>query len=116
MIAAATTVAAAAAEPWLDPELWSWFPGVLLGAGAVIVAVLLAFVGGRGPGFSATLYGVTGVFFALSLVLAAVGGLAYLRDQPETLASGLVWSGVFGLVVFGSLFTVIPTVLRKTRR
>ena len=107
---------AMAVEPWVDPALFSWLPGVILGVGAALIAILMAFVGASqsaGQSMKPAIYGLIGLMLLISAALAAVGGLAYAQDQPEALASSFVWSGLIGVAIFGTMATAVPSIFRK---
>lgn len=98
-------------DPWIDPKLVYWVPGVMLGAGSAIYGILIGVFVGK-PGFKTLMYAGDGILIMISLLLICLGVIGYIGEQPKSLCINFLLSGLIGLVVFSSLWFGIKSIFQ----
>ncbi|HEV3165533.1 MAG TPA: hypothetical protein VGZ22_16015 [Isosphaeraceae bacterium] len=87
-------------EPWFNPNLYSWIPGTLLGVFGGTIGGLAGFLAPRGKAKKLVL-GLTWGALAYSVLMLAIGIIAYLVGQPYGIWYGFGLAGVIGVGVIG---------------
>lgn len=93
-------------EPWFDPNVYSFIPGVAIGVIGATLGVLTGLLAPRGKAKGV----VVGLYLAAivaSIGLLGVAVVALARGQPYGVWYGLGLPGLIGLVVFGLLYGVV---------
>ncbi len=99
-------------EPWLDPEIFSWLPGTILGVvGAVYGAAMGALVSVKS--MRAVMYLVDGILVVASFCMLLFGVTGFFMGQPYTLWGGFVLPGIIGVVAFSLLWVGLKALYKQ---
>lgn len=93
-------------EPWFDPNLYSFVPGVAVGLAGAVIGTLTGVLAPRGKHFP-LLFTLYLLALAGSGCLLVAGIVALATGQPYGVWYGLGLAGVIGVAVFGTTFGVV---------
>ena len=99
------------ADPWFDPNLYSWIPGTLLGVFGGTWGALAGTCAPKGRARSLVL-GTGWMILGASVVMLIVAIVALSTGQPYGIWYGLGLPGVIGPIVIGAN---LPNVMRVYR-
>jgi hypothetical protein len=98
-------------EPWFDPRFFAWIPGTALGVLGGLWGALAGTQAPRGRARGLVLgYGVC--LLAASVLMLALGAVAWAGGQPYGVWYGFGLAGVIGTIVIGAN---LPNVRRAYR-
>lgn len=100
------------AEPWFDPNLYSWIPATALGTLAGVWGALTGFLAPRGRG-KPLIYGLGMTLLGTAVLFLIAGCVALVSGQPYGIWYGLGLAGFIGVIVLGVNLPMVRIAYRR---